>query len=196
MALWHERSPPPEVSQTRPPKNNLTALPPESGDNTSVMVRFWRGRSAITDAVFAVVAVAVIAVGIVATSEFRFADAAGQPLGVPAVTITPGPVPRTGPSAEPNIKPSPAPSAKPSAKPSATATPTSSPTASPSSSGTPGNDELGAVPGPPSGDDEPEVVTGPPPVEVELDDHDELRNDDSPDDNSDDSPGDSSSYHD
>ena len=179
MALWHERSPPPEVSQTRPPKNNLTALPPESGDTTIVMVRFWRARSAISDAVFAIVAVAVIAVGIVVTSELRFADAAGQPLGVPAVTITPSPVPRTEPGAEPNIRPSARPSPAPSAKPSATATPTSSPTSSPSSSATPGNDE-------------PEVVTGPPPVEVELDGHDELRNDDS----SGDSSSDSSNSHD
>ena len=192
MALWHERLPPPEVSETRPPKKNLTALPPESGDNTTVMERFWRARSAISDAVFAIVAVAVIAVGIVVTSELRFADAAGQPLGVPAVTITPSPVPRTEPGAEPNIKPSPAPNAKPRA----TATPTSSPTSSPSSSATPGNDEPGAVPGPPSGEDEPEVVTGPPPVEVELDDPDELRNDDSPDDSPGDSSSGSSSYHD
>ena len=190
MALWHERSPPPEVSETRSPKKNLTALPPESGDTTIVMVRFWRARSAISDAVFAIVAVAVIAVGIVVTSELRFADAAGQPLGVPAVTITPGPgpVPRTEPGAEPNIRPSARPSPAPSAKPRATATPTSSPSAS----AAPGNDEPGAEPGPPSGDDEPEVVTGPPPVEVELDDHDELRNDDS----SGDSSSDSSNSHD
>ena len=185
MALWHERLPPPEAAQTRPYKKNLTVLPPEGGDNIPVMVRFWRARTATTDAVFAIVAVAVIAAGIVVTSELRFADAAGQPLGVPAVTISPSPVPSAEPGAEPNAEPS----AKPSLAPSATATPTSSA----SSSATPDDDEPGAVPGSLSGDDEPEVVTGPPPVEVELDDHDELRNDDSPDDNPDDSPGDSSS---
>ncbi|WP_143544743.1 hypothetical protein [Salinibacterium xinjiangense] len=139
-----------------------------------MMVRFWGARSAIADAVFAIVAVAVIATGIVVTSELRFADAAGQPLDVPAVSITPSPVPGAEPAAEPNVKPSPKPSQEP------TATPTSPPT----SSSAPGDDEPGVVTGPLSGDDEPEVVTAPPPVEVELDNHDGLSNDDSSGDSS------------
>ena len=136
-----------------------------------------RARSAITDAVLAIVAVAAIALGIVVTSGLRFADAAGEPLDVPAVSITPSPVPSADPSADPSAEPG----AKPSADPSATAMPTSSPT--------PGDDKPEVVTGPTSGNDEPEVVTGPPPVAVELDDHGGLRNDGSPDDDSGDSSG-------
>ena len=134
------------------------------------MVAARRARSATTRTVFAVVAVAAIALGIVVTSGLRFADAAGQPLGVPAVSITPSPVSGAVPSG--------APDAKRSAGPTATAPPTSSPTASP----TPGDDEPEVVTGPTLEDDEPEVVTGLPPVAVELDDHDGLRNEGSPED--------------
>ncbi|MBG6054118.1 cell division protein FtsN [Salinibacterium sp. CAN_S4] len=108
-------------------------------------------RTAITVAILAAVAATAIALGIVITSGLGFADAAGQPLDVPAVSITPSAAPSTEPSPEP------------------------SPTATPSPSPTPD-------------DDSPEVVTGPPPVTVELDDHGGLRDDGS----SDDSSGDSS----
>jgi hypothetical protein len=97
----------------------------------------------MTAALLAIVAVTAIALGIVFTSGLGFADAAGQPLGVPAVSVTPSPAS--------------------SAEPTQTATPSPSPTPD---------------------DDSPEVVTGPPPVTVELDDHGGLRDDGSSDDSS------------
>lgn len=126
-----------------------------------------RAPSVVIVALLAGLAVTATGLGIVVTSGLGFADAAGQPLGIPAVSITPSPVPGAEPSA--TATPAPSPMPLPLALPTPSPFPSTTPPPTPSTM---------------SGDDEPEVVTAPPPVAVELEDHGGLSDDDSPIDDS------------